>query len=222
MDTLSTSYIRQFYYVSDTGTIFDIKGYGRDGDVCVIDSATIKDKIPYIQVQKGTDATTKKKYFLDNYIEDGDTYNMKEGDQQTPNGMFKKKIHAKTSANEKYVSFPAYYKQLCEKQVKKAVLSNFDRNSKWFMDNLEMLGIPQYMISGAGYSITASTAISQIDVLINDTKLTAYKKTVAEEEVTNAAKVMAESLGYELVEKKTDQDQCGTYTNIVIKKKPEE
>lgn len=213
MDTLSTSYIKQYYYVND-GVIYDIKGYGKDNDVCVINSDKVKDKIPYVEAQNGTDATTKKKYYLDIYIEDGDTYNKKEGDQQTPNGMFKKTIHG--GEEEESVSFPEYYKTLCLEQIKKTVLLNFDKDSEWFMDNISKTGVPEFMISGAGYSITASTAIDQIDVLSTDEKLATYKETIAKEEVIKAAKVRAESLGYELVE---TGETCEDHTNIVIEKK---
>lgn len=204
MNTLSTSYIQQYYCVKDN-TIFEIRGYSSD-DVCEHSADSISGNIPSITVTRTSDSNVQTLY-LDIYIKDGDTYS---------DNIFKKTIH-KSAGSEESKLFGEYYTELCQKEIDFAISTNFDKDWEWFERNLNVLGVPKFMINGQGYTISSNCNVSQIT--FNQTVLNDAKDRIAKDEVTKAAKKRAESLGYDLVEKKSDDDECGTYTDIILEKK---
>jgi hypothetical protein len=193
MEQLKKDYLKQYYYVNN-GVIFNIKKYD-DGDDCAIYSEDIKDNIPYItvkkQVQEG-ETSEPYKLYLDIYIADGDDY---------AENTFKKKIHPTEGTTSK-VTFQEYYKTLCENEVYLNVLRYFEKDFTWFSKNLNVLGIPMYMISGQGYQVTG---IKQIQ--FDASYLSTLKDTIAKEETKKAAEKTAKSLGYKLTSEITVQKE---------------
>ena len=186
MKTLSTSYISQFYYIN-TGVIFNIKEYD-DGDPCATDSNSISGNIPSITVTN-TGVTTSKteKLYLDVYIEDGDTYS---------SNTFKKTIHklsGEETPAETSKTFQEYYKDLCEKEIEEGILTNINEDYDWFINHLDVLGVPKFMIKGQGYTVTG---VAQFD--FTEDYLNTKKLKVVQEQVQIAAEKRAAVFDYKV------------------------
>jgi hypothetical protein len=183
MEQLKKDYLKQYYYVNN-GVIFNIKKYN-DGDDCAVYAESVSGNIPSIEVtekpQEG-ETSTPYKLYLDLYIADGDSYS---------GNVFKKKIHSDGETSQ--ITFQEYYKTLCEKEVYINVLRFFEKDFDWFNNNLYVLGIPMYMLSGQGYTVTGITQIS-----FTASYLSTLKDKIAKDEATKAAKNKAKELGYKV------------------------
>lgn len=178
MKNLSDNYIDQVYYVKSK-VIFSIIPYD-DGDACAVKASDVKDSLPKITVKKGSEKAST--LYLDVYIEDGDTYD------STADVAFKKTIHGKKDSSS---AFTDYYKDLCEKEMESGILANFREDYDWFMDNLDALKIPKYMIAGQGYTVTGVTQFNFTEDFLNE-----KKNKVVQEEVQKAAEDRANIFDY--------------------------
>jgi hypothetical protein len=127
---------------------------------------------------KGSEET---KYFLVDYITDGDTY---------ASNAFAKHAHTTPAGGQ---SIANYYKALCEEEIVKAIANNPSASYSLFENNLSMLGIPLFMIAGAGYTVEG---IDQIT--FNETTFNATKKNLAQEAAWEAADETARKYGYKV------------------------
>ena len=128
---------------------FVVRGYDTDTD----------DLLPRIKVYKeGNDVVY---YYLDLYIQDGDTY-----DDST--SAFTKQYYKKnyglsgetiTGRTMELVSTSAYtdyLMYLCREQIKQNILDYPYYTFNDFNLNKSLLGVPEYVISGNGYSVSGT------------------------------------------------------------------
>ena len=160
-------YINQCYFVKDN-VIFEIHSGSSSSDPCAKCADSIKGNLPSIIVKDNS--ITRQGYtgdtlYLDIYIKDGDKY---------VSGKFKKTIHS--SSGETEMTFQEYFKKLCEDEIYNGVLNHFDKDFTWFNNHINALGVPLYMISGNGYTVTGVEQIT-----FNSDDLTTWKNKIVKE-----------------------------------------
>lgn len=172
-------YINQCYFVKDN-VIFEIHSGSSSSDPCAKCADSIKDNLPSIKV-KNNSTSKEDTLYLDIYIKDGDKY---------ASDTFKKTIH---SATETEMTFQEYFKKLCEDEIYNGVLRHFDKDLAWFNKHLNALGVPLYMISGQGYTVTGVDQIT-----FNAKYLSDLKDKIVKDEVKKAADSKADEFGYKV------------------------
>lgn len=220
MNTLNTEIIKQYYYVKN-GVIFDIKKRNEQ-DSCVLvpsgvtweevkdDNGKVVDhiahestsNIPFIKVTnnkipESADTINRVAYhYLDSYIEDGDLYGSGGGggEKKITQDTFFKVIHNEDSDSETTMSLIEYLKYMLDKELKLDVKRYFDKDAEWFNDNLVEIGIPEYLVSGTGYTVDGVEQIS-----FTDESLAEMKHDIVYEDVIDAVNEVLEAYNYELV-----------------------
>lgn len=171
-------YINQCYFVKDN-VIFEIHSGSSSSDPCAKCADSIKANLPSFTVKDS--AGKENTMYLDIYIKDGDKY---------VSNKFKKTIHTDT---ETEMTFQEYFKALCEDEIYNGVLNHFDKNFTWFNTHLNALGVPMYMITGQGYTVTGVQQIT-----FNETYLNNLKDKIVKDEVKKAADSKADEFGYKV------------------------
>lgn len=137
------------YYYQRAGVVFDIKDTKNGDDVCLINGDGVKEfPFPYIRVQrveidddnKVTEIYEDYKYYLDSLIVVGDTYSS--GDS-----AFTHTIHAKSPNAESGSTYCDYFSGLCKADIGEAILIR-NKDYDYFKENLGLLNIPIWMVSG--------------------------------------------------------------------------
>ena len=181
MRNLSDKLLEKYYYISNN-TVYDVK-YGNKGDcakkgVSAITDAQTQVLIPCITVKKGNKT---EKLFLDNLIDIGDTY-----DSSTSK-------FTKNQCKYSGKTLSEFYESECEDVIKEKIESNPSRTYALFNDVKSSLGIPLYMIKGAGYTITGATPIEFTEEYFDG-----LKKDVVEKQMKLVAEAKANEYGYEI------------------------
>ena len=186
MISLNKTVVKKYAYVKD-GIIFNIKSIN-NGDACA--KPITEDTVPFITTAKTSSDTPVKLYF-DGYIEDGDTYSANDG--------FKKTIHSTNGGTDKSMAYQEYYRELCEKAIADALISNYTWTYDDFKKDLSMLGVPAYMIKQSNIIVTpASVQIDFTEEYYNASK----EKRVKELAYSSACDVV-DRYGYELTKPAT-------------------
>jgi hypothetical protein len=181
MKALVTKIGEIYFYIQD-GTIYKIssknddEGCAKKG-VEIVKDANTEVQVPSIAVTKGEEET---KYFLVDYITNGDKYD---------NG-FTKHPHTEPAGGQ---SIAEYYKALCEEEIKKAIENNPTASYKLFENNKSLLGIPLFMIAGEGYTVDGVDQIT-----FNENVYNTIKKPLAQKAAWEAANKKANEYGYEV------------------------
>ncbi len=137
------------YYYQRAGVVFDIKDTKNGDDVCLINGDGVKEfPFQYINVQKVKIDDGNKvveiyeddKYYLDSLIIVGDTYSS--GDS-----AFTHTIHAKSGDTESGSKYCDYFTELCKAEMGEAILIR-NKSYEYFKENLDLLNIPTWMVSG--------------------------------------------------------------------------
>ena len=137
------------YYYQRAGVVFDIKDTKNGDDVCLINGDGVKEfPFQYINVQKVKIDDDNKvveiyeddKYYLDSLIIVGDTYSS--GDS-----AFTHTIHDKSVDNESGSKYCDYFTELCKAEMGEAILIR-NKSYEYFKENLDLLNIPTWMVSG--------------------------------------------------------------------------
>jgi hypothetical protein len=183
METLKTIIGEVYFYILD-GVVFNVLSYS-NGDTCVrkgVSAVTDADKevlVPSFTVKKDRKTTT---YYLSNLISDGDKYD---------GASFTKHPDAEIGGGE---NINTYYNTLCKEQIKNAIKGKPAADFDFFNGNKKLLGIPEFMISGAeGYTVTG---VSQIT--FTKAEFDKAKKEVAQSEALKAADSKAREFGYKV------------------------
>ncbi len=198
MKTLSTKKIDRWYYVKD-GILFKMGYIADKDDKCVI----VNPPIPRLRVSSlssGEEIT----YYLDSLMECGDKYVQPSAEIKS---SFVKTLHGKTAESE--MGFDAYYKLLCEDEIKKNIQVNYNKDYEWFNEDISRLGVPDYMISGHGWTVIGSN----IQINFTEEYFNTTKHEIAEKEAYTAAENMAKIYGYQLknngtVNRTAEKIQC--------------
>jgi hypothetical protein len=148
MISLNKTVVKKYAYVKD-GVIFNIKS-SNTGDACVVEMN--ETTVPYITVDN------VKQYF-DGYIEDGDTY---KAESEGGTKVFKKTVHSTTGAADRSITYPAYYRELCEKAIADSLITNYTLTYTDFTNNLSKLGVPTWILN-QDPNETPVTGIEKID-----------------------------------------------------------
>ena len=157
MRTLNTYVTRKYAFVKK-GVIFDIK-LDSNSDSCAVEINS--DNAPYIEVNEGEGVVSKFNYYLDSYIEDGDSYTpIQEGDEGE---FFKKTMHANEQCDETEITFQDYYRDLCLEQITDVIVYNYTLDYNYYKDHLGDFGIPMFMFKGRGGNVTYPTKTSSGD-----------------------------------------------------------
>lgn len=180
MKALVTKIGEIYFYIQD-GTIYKISSKNDDEECAKkgveTPTANTEVQVPSIVVTKGEEKT---KYFLVDYITNGDKYD---------NG-FTKHPHTKPAGGQ---SIAEYYKALCNEEIKKAIENNPTATYKIFENNKSLLGIPLFMVAGEGYTVDG---VGQIT--FNEEVYNSIKKPLAQKAAWDAAEKRAKEYGYEV------------------------
>lgn len=175
---------KNWYFVKN-GVIFDISSSYDGQDSCAF---KLEDEnLPKISVGvKGETGSTD--YYLDCYIERGDTYNAE-------TSAFSKTIHSIEASGESSSSFTEYFKYLCEEQIKDRVSTYTGKEYPDFSGNTLLLGIPEYMLSGnsKNYEVSGVTQINFTEEMFNE-----YKVDGLTEKATDSANAILKQFGYKV------------------------
>lgn len=195
MESLKTN-IGEIYFYIKNGVVFNVLSYNNGVDSCVrkgVSAVTHDDKevlVPSFTVVKkiSNEKSATTVYYLSNYISDGDTY---------ASGTFSKDESVKPGAGE---GINTYYTTLCKEQIKSAIKGRPAADFEFFNKNKNLLGIPEFMISGAeGYKVTG---VSQITFTKAD--FNTMKEEVVKSEAWKAGNSRANDFGYKLTTEEED------------------
>ena len=183
-----TTFIGNVYFYIKDGVVFDILAYD-NGDSCANKgvSGTPNNKeiqVPSITVQHSSATESTTLYFL-SLIKDGD---------KVSDGIFYKHNDGESSD----MTMSQYYESLCLEEIKKAIAIRPTYEFNDFNENLTILGIPLYMISGQGYTVTGITQIT-----FNETNFNNWKKEVVQDQAYTAAQNVANRFGYKVTSAKS-------------------
>ena len=163
MISLNKTVTKKFAYVKND-VIFGIKATD-NGDACVV---SIDDEtVPYITV--GED----KQYF-DSYIEVGDIYTSGDG--------FKKTVHSTNGEPDEEMTFPDYYRMICEEEIAKTIINYYTYNYDDFASKLSRLNIPVWMLEQdpAKTKVDGVEKINFTEEYYNESKEKSIKKLALE------------------------------------------
>ena len=156
MKTIKINPKIRFYFVKN-GIIFKINNYNTEKDACGIqvggDEAT-KNILPSLTVTEGNNVT---KYYLDCFIEDGDS-----ATTTSSGGVLQITKFMKNSHNpEETSTYAEYYKKICEEEVKNTIAKFITLSNEDVVGKIKE-NVPNYMISGIGYTLTSSEGVSNL------------------------------------------------------------
>ena len=186
MEALKTNIGEVYFYILD-GVVFNVLSYS-NGDTCAkkgVSAVTDADKevlVPSFTVKKDEKTTT---YYLSNLISDGDKY---------AGGSFTKHPDTEIGGGE---NINTYYNTLCKEQIKNTIKGRPAADFDFFNENKNLLGIPEFMISGAeGYTVTGVSQITFTKAAFNT-----MKEEVVKSEAWKAGNSRANDFGYKLTTK---------------------
>ena len=188
MQTLYTIVNKVYFYING-GIVFNISS-DDNGDECAkkgVSAITDVNKqvlIPSFTVSKDGNTT---KYFLDEFISDGDKYE---------NNKFEKHEHTKVGEKEigSGKTIQNYYEALCNENYKNAIAYRPSADFDFFNKNKYLLNVPMFMLSSEGYTIAGG--VNQIE--FTEAKFNETKNEVVQSEAYKAAQNKAKQFNYKV------------------------